>query len=41
VQTYDSSEVITREDEFAINGICPYIASAISHAELFSRVKGM
>lgn len=41
VQTYDSKEVITREDEFTINGICPYIASAISHAELFTRIKGM
>ncbi|MBN2873502.1 MAG: GAF domain-containing protein, partial [Spirochaetales bacterium] len=39
VQTYDPSTPITKEDEYAINGICPYIADAINHTELFSRLQ--
>lgn len=36
IQSYEPSEVITREDEYVLNSICPYIAAAISHTELFS-----
>lgn len=35
IQSYDPEEVITREDEYVLNSICPYIAVAISHTELF------
>lgn len=38
VQTYDAADVITKEDEYTLNNICPYIASAISHTELLSRL---
>jgi GAF domain-containing protein len=36
IQSYDPSEIITREDEYVLNSICPYIAAAISHTELFN-----
>jgi hypothetical protein len=36
IQSYERTDIITKEDEFALNDICPHIASAISHAELFS-----
>jgi GAF domain-containing protein len=36
IQSYDPKEIITREDEYVLNSICPYIAEAISHTELFS-----
>lgn len=39
IQSYDAEEIITKEDEYALNGVCPYIASAISHTELFSRLQ--
>ncbi len=39
VQTYDSSEVITKEDQYALNGICPFIATAISQTEVFSKLR--
>jgi GAF domain-containing protein len=39
IQSYDSSEVITKEDEYALNGICPYIATAISQTEVFSKLR--
>lgn len=38
IQTYEASDVITKEDEYTLNSICPYIASAISHTELLSRL---
>ncbi|HUW70832.1 MAG TPA: GAF domain-containing protein [bacterium] len=38
IQSYDESEVITKEDEYTLNSICPYIASAISHTELLTRL---
>ncbi len=37
VQSYSPDEPITREDEFALNAICPHIATAIGRTELFSR----
>jgi GAF domain-containing protein len=36
IQSYDPGEIITREDEYVLNSICPYIAAAISHTELFN-----
>jgi GAF domain-containing protein len=36
IQSYEPEEIITREDEYVLNSICPYIAAAISHTELFS-----
>jgi GAF domain-containing protein len=39
VQSYDVQEAITKEDEHALNAICPYIATAISQTELLSRIK--
>lgn len=39
IQTYDSAEVITKEDEYALNGICPYIAAAIGQTELFTKLQ--
>jgi len=39
IQSYDAGEIITKEDEYALNGVCPYIATAISHTEMFSRLK--
>ncbi|MGD9940219.1 MAG: GAF domain-containing protein [Clostridia bacterium] len=36
IQSYTPSEAITREDEYVLNSICPYIAAAISHTELFN-----
>lgn len=39
IQSYDSNDVITKEDEYALNGICPYIATAISQTEVFSKLR--
>jgi len=39
IQSYDSFNVITKEDEYALNGICPYIAMAISQTEVFSKLR--
>lgn len=39
IQSYDSSEVITKEDEYALKGICPHIATAISQTEVFSKLR--
>lgn len=36
IQSYNVNTIITREDEYVLNSICPYIAEAISHTELFS-----
>ncbi len=36
IQSYDQRDIITREDEYVLNSICPYIAAAISHTELFN-----
>jgi len=38
IQSYDESEAITKEDEYTLNSICPYIASAINHTELLARL---
>ncbi len=38
IQSYNESEVITKEDEYTLNSICPYIASAINHTELLTRL---
>lgn len=37
LQSYEPDETITKEDEFALNAICPHIATAIGRTELFSR----
>lgn len=37
-QMHDASDAITKEDEYTLNSICPYRASAISHTELLSRL---
>lgn len=39
IQSYDPSEIITKEDEYALNGICPYIATVISQTELFHKLQ--
>lgn len=39
IQSYDPSGIITREDEYTLNGICPHIATAIGKAELFDSIK--
>ncbi|TFG79816.1 MAG: GAF domain-containing protein [Spirochaetales bacterium] len=39
IQSYNSTDIITKEDQYALNGICPYIASTISRTELFSRLQ--
>jgi GAF domain-containing protein len=39
IQSYDPGEAITKEDEHALNAMCPYIATAISQTELLSRLK--
>ena len=36
IQSYNANTIITREDEYVLNSICPYIAEAISHTELFN-----
>ncbi|MBU0926376.1 MAG: hypothetical protein KKA67_01370 [Spirochaetes bacterium] len=38
IQSYDPASAITKEDEYALNGICPYIAATIGQTELFSRL---
>jgi GAF domain-containing protein len=37
VQSYDQDEAITKEDQYTLDGICPYIAEAIGATELFQR----
>jgi len=39
IQTYDQQGIITKEDEYALNGICPYIATVISQTELFKKLQ--
>ena len=39
IQSYNPEEAITKEDEHALNAMCPYIATAISQTELLSRLK--
>jgi len=41
IQSYNAGEIITKEDEYALNGVCPFIANALSHTELFSRLKSI
>lgn len=38
IQSYDPLEIITKEDEYTLKGICPYIATAIGQTELFSQM---
>lgn len=38
VQSYSADEPITREDEYALNALCPHLASAMSRMELFNRM---
>lgn len=37
IQSYDDEYPITKEDQYALDGICPYIAAAIGETELFHR----
>lgn len=37
IQSYDQDEAITKEDQYTLDGICPYIAEAIGATELFQR----
>ena len=39
IQSYNPLEIITKEDEYALNGICPFIATAISQTELFHKLQ--
>lgn len=38
IQSYDPDEIITKEDEYTLKGICPNIATAIGQTELFSQM---
>ena len=37
IQSYDQDEAITKEDQYTLDGIYPYIAEAIGATELFQR----
>ncbi|PKL23442.1 MAG: hypothetical protein CVV47_14470 [Spirochaetae bacterium HGW-Spirochaetae-3] len=37
IQSYDEDDVITKEDQYTLDGICPYIAAVIGETELFHR----
>jgi GAF domain-containing protein len=39
IQSYDVKDALTKEDEHALNAICPYIATVIGQTELLSRLK--
>jgi hypothetical protein len=39
IQSHDAAEAITKEDEYALNAICPFVSSAIGQTELLRTLK--